>query len=156
MGMGLGRRRLYPPIPYPLPSLPRGPETDEARVRLVSTATQTRRKFAFEMGRPDTKRTRWIRAVARWAASFVHFTSNGRGRIGWGHAVKLASTGDGGARLRRQIIVALGAEHAVRSVTSTMMVLALACPTNVAWISHFLLRSLFFSFLFFVRHLQVA
>ena len=35
--------------------LPRGPDADEARVRLVSAATQTRRKFALEMGRPGHK-----------------------------------------------------------------------------------------------------
>ena len=35
--------------------LPRGPDADEAGVRLVSVATQTRRKFALEMGRPGHK-----------------------------------------------------------------------------------------------------
>ena len=35
--------------------LPRGPDADEARVHLVSVATQTRRKFALEMGRPRHK-----------------------------------------------------------------------------------------------------
>ena len=35
--------------------LPRGPDADEPRVRLVSVATQTRRKFALEMGRPGHK-----------------------------------------------------------------------------------------------------
>ena len=34
---------------------PRGPDADEARVRLVFAATQTRRKFALEMGRPGHK-----------------------------------------------------------------------------------------------------
>ena len=35
--------------------LPRGPDADEAHVRLVSVATETRRKFALEMGRPGHK-----------------------------------------------------------------------------------------------------
>ena len=35
--------------------LPRGPDADERYVRLLSAATQTRRMFALEMGRPGHK-----------------------------------------------------------------------------------------------------
>ena len=35
--------------------LSRGPDADEARVRLVSAATQNRHKFALKMGRPGHK-----------------------------------------------------------------------------------------------------
>lgn len=64
--------------------LSRGPEADEARVRLVSAVTQTRRKFALEMGRPGHKTDRMgsgRRALGRLLCPFYP-KRTGADRIG--------------------------------------------------------------------------
>ena len=71
--------------------LSRGPEADEARVRLVSAVTQTRRKFALEMGRPGYKMDKMgpgPRALDRLLYPFCP-KRTGPDRMGWRGGVGL-------------------------------------------------------------------